>query len=436
MTAIPSRQRKRLFGALVSGIAAACILPIGVITGGKALLGTAGGRSVDASQQLKIPSTPMALLATVNDVNALTTLTLFVLAPEGIGGTIISMPANTRAEVVGAEAPRTLADSYAQGGLSALTIDVEGVLDVTFASVGALGVADTAVLLSSVAAVHVELDKPVVETQIVAPDPNATTTTVKSRSKVSTTTLPPAPTTADVELFPAGAIDLAPDQAARVLVAKRLGEPESDRIVRTKSLWIGVAAAVGGGLAIDPASVTETTLAGSAPSDIAAFVRYVFAGPIQVWQLTANLLSGTENPLGVDIYGLDSAEVLLLMASVAPSSLSGGGGGFAVQVDSPFNDVNISRAVVERLSFLGIGVALVREVAGPPSQKTTFNYLDKASIAGSQSSLESVLGALKYSKMSRSVEGVSAQIILGQDFADFIAATPTLPSTTIAATDG
>ena len=378
----------------------------------------------------------MALLATVNAVDTLTTLTLFVLAPDGVGGTIISLPANTRAEAVGTEPPRTLADSYAQGGLAALAIDTEGVLDVTFASVGVLGLTDTAVLLSSVAAVHVELDRPVVNTQIVAPDPNATTTTIKSRSKVSTTTLPPPPLTIDTELFAAGALDLAPDQAAAMLVAKRSGEPESDRLGRTKSLWVGVAAAVGGGLAIDPATVTETTIAGSAPSDIAAFVRYVFAGPIQVWQLTANLLSGTDNPLGADIYWLDSAEVLLLMASVAPSSLSGGVGGFAVQVDSPFNDINISHAIVERLLYLGIRVALVREVAGPPSQKTTFNYLDKASIEGSQSSLESVLGALKYSKMSRSVEGISALIILGQDFVNFIAVSPTLPSTTIAATDG
>jgi hypothetical protein len=436
MTAIPSRQRKRLVGALISGLAAAFVLPIGVIAGGNALLGSSGGRSVDASQQLKIPSTPMALLATVNDANALTTLTLFVLAPEGVGGTIISLPANTRVEIVGAEAPRTLADSYTQGGLAALTIDAEGVLDVTFTSVGALGIAETAVLLSTVPTIRVDFDKPVVNTQIVAPDPNATTTTVKKRPKVSTTTAPPAPLTADAELFAAGEMDLAPDQAAAVLVAKRAGEPEIDRLARTKSLWVGVAAAVGGGVAIDPAVVTETTIAGSAPSDIAAFVRYVFAGPIQVWQLTAVPLAAADNPTASDIYMLDRAEVLLLMASVAPSSLSGGDSGFSVQVDSPFNDISISHAIVERLLYLGIGVALVREVAGPPNQQTSFNYLDKASIEGSQASLESVLGALKYSNMSRSVEGISAQIILGQDFADFIAATPTLPSTTIAATDG
>lgn len=429
MTAIPARQRRRLLAALISGLAAACALPLGVVAGANLLLNSSGGRSVDASKQLKIPNTPTALLATVNDRNEVTALTVFVLAPQGVGGTIISMPANTRVEVVGNEVPRRLSDSYSQGGIAAIALDTEGALDVTFTSVGALGVGDLTALLSVVPSIHVEFDQPVVNSIMSTPDPN-TTTTVKSKTKVTT---PPVPVSVDSELFPAGGFDLAPDQVASVLVAMREGEIESARFARTKSLWSGVAAAVGGGVVLDSAQSTDTTIPGLVPTDIANFVRRVFAGPVQVWQLSAELLTGVDNPLGIDLYGLDRSEVLLLMASVAPSSLSGVNGGFAVQVDSPFNDVNISHAVVERLSYLGIGVALVREVAGPPAQQTIFRYTDKASIDGFQTRLESVLGVLKYAKVKQPVEGVSAQIVLGQDFADFIAASPTLPATTIPA---
>lgn len=427
MTAIPARQRRRLIAAFVTGLAAASALPLGVVAGANLLLNSSGGRSVDANKQLKIPSTPTALLATVNDADEVTTLTVFVLAPQGVGGTIISLPANTRAEVVGNVTPRQLSDSYAQGGIAALALDTEGVLDVTFASVGALGVGDVTALLSVVPSIHAELDQPVVNTTMVAPDPT-TTTTVKSRTKVTT---PPVPVAVDSELFPAGEIDLAPDQAASVLVATRAGELESARLARTKSLWSGVAAAVGGGVALDSTQSTDTTIPGSVPTDVANFVRLVFAGPVQVWQLSAEPLSGVDNPLGIDLYGLDRSEVLLLMASVAPSSLSAVNGGFTVQVDSPFNDVKISHAVVERLSYLGIGVALVREVAGPPVQQTIFKYTDKTAIDGFQASLESVLGPLEYTKIKQPVEGVSAQIVLGQDFADFIVASPTLPPTTV-----
>ncbi|MEK7291874.1 MAG: hypothetical protein AAB018_03120 [Actinomycetota bacterium] len=431
MTAIPARQRRRLLAAFFSGLVAACALPLGVVAGANLLLNSSGGRSVDANTQLKIPSTPTALLATVNDTNEVTTLTVFVLAPQGVGGTIISLPANTRAEVVGIEAPRRLADSYAQGGISAIALDTEGVLDVTFASVGALGVADVTALLSVVPSIRVEFDQPVVNTAMTMPDPT-TTTTLKSKT---TATSPPMAVPVDNELFPAGETTLAPDQFAAVLTATRAGEIESDRFARTKSLWSGAAAAVGGGVALDPAQFTDTTIPGIVPAEIASFVRRVFAGPVQVWQLSAESLSGVDNPLGIDLYGLDRSEVLLLMASVAPSSLSGVNGGFAVQIDSPFNDVNISHAVVERLTYLGIGVALVREVRGPPAQQTIFRYTDSALLDGSQARLESVLGMLKYSKVKQPVEGVNAQIVLGQDFADFIAASPTLPATTIPASE-
>lgn len=431
MTSIPARQRRRLLAAFATGLAAALALPLGVVAGANLLLNSSGGRSVDANKELKIPSTPTGLLATLNDAGEITTLTVFVLAPRGVGGTIISLPANTQVETIGGESRRRLADSYAQGGIEALAIDTEGTLDVTFASVGALGVGDIAAMLSVVPSIRVEFDEPVVDTTVVAPDMTPTTT-VKSRTKV---TMPPIPVAVDSELFPAGENKLAPDQAASVLVARRDGENESARLGRTKLVWSAVAAAVGGGVALDPTQTTDTTIPGSAPTEIANFVRLVLAGPVQVWQLSAKPLSGVDNPLEIDVYGLDRSEVLLLMASVAPSSLSAVNGGFAVQIDSPFNDVKITHAAVERLTYLGIGVALVREVIGPPSQHTIFRYTDKASIDGFQVRLESVLGSLTYSKVKQPVEGVNAQIVLGQDFADFIFVSPTLPSTTIPASE-
>ncbi len=413
MTAIPARQRRRLLAALVCGLLAACVLPLGVVAAANLLLNSSNGRNVDANKQLKIPNTPTALLATINSDNEVTSLTVFVLAPEGVGGTIISLAANTRAEALGSETPRRLADSYSQGGLGAMALDTEGALDVTFASTGVFGVDEVASLLSATPIIHAQFDQPVVKTVL--------------------STTPPLGVPVDTELFPAGEIDLTPLQAATVLVATRDGELESARLGRTKSIWTGVAAAVGGGIPIDSTQISETTVKGSVPNDIATFIRLVFAGPVQVWQLNSEPLAETDNPLGLDIYALDRSEVLLLMASVAPSSLSGVNGGFAVQIDSPFNDINISHAIVERLTYLGVGVALVREVAGPPEKETTFRYSDFAAIDGFQTSLESVLGPLKYGTITQAVEGVSAQIILGQDFADFVAASPTLPSTTIPA---
>jgi hypothetical protein len=79
------------------------------------------------------------LLATVNEVNTLTSLTAFVLDPSGVGGTIISIPVGARAESIGQQSPHRIADTFAQSGVEAMLLEAEGALDVTFSAVGAVG---------------------------------------------------------------------------------------------------------------------------------------------------------------------------------------------------------------------------------------------------------------------------------------------------------
>jgi hypothetical protein len=49
--------------------------------------------------------------------------------------------------------------------------------------------------------------------------------------------------------------------------------------------------------------------------------------------------------------------------------------------------------------------------------------------------LENVVGPVTYGDWKDPVQGIGAQIILGQDFVDFLASAPALPPTTVA-TDG
>jgi len=429
MTAIPSRQRRRLLAAAVCGLGAACLLPVGVVFGAKSLLGSSGGQNVDSTGALKIPSTPAALLATINDVNDVTSLTAFVLNTTGVGGTIISLPVGTRADVIANQDPHRLGDTYAQAGMEALLLDAEGALDVTFSVAAAVSANDLTGVLSVLPAINVNFDQPVVTSSFVMPDP-ASTTTVKM--KATETTLPPQPVPVDNEVFPAGEATLTPDQISSVLTSKRVGELELDRFERVKSVWTGIAAAVGEGLTPEQAQVTETSVVGEIPSDIGAFMRRVFAGPIQVWQLSGQPLAGADNPAGLDLYALDKFEVLMILANVAPSSLSLPTGSLTVQIDSSFNDPNVTRAVVERLNYIGLSVALIRELEGTVKQQTSIRYSDPAIVDIGKTGLESVLGKIKFIKKKQPVQGISAQIVIGKDFMDFITANPELPSTTVA----
>ena len=429
MTAIPSRQRRRLLAAAICGLGAACLLPVGVVFGAKSLLGSSGGQNVDSSGALKIPSTPAALLATINDVNDVTSLTAFVLNTTGVGGTIISLPVGTRADVIANQDPHRLGDTYAQAGMEALLLDAEGALDVTFSVAAAVGANDLTGVLSVLPPINVNFDQPVVTSSFVMPDP-ASTTTVKL--KATETTLPPQPVPVDNEVFPAGEATLTPDQISSVLTSKRVGELELDRFARVKSVWTGIAAAVGEGLTPEQAQITETSVVGEIPSDIGAFMRRVFAGPIQVWQLSGQPLSGADNPAGLDLYALDKFEVLMILANVAPSSLSLPTGSLTVQIDSSFNDPNITHDVVERLNFIGLSVALIRELEGEVKQQTQIRYSDPAIVDVGKAGLESVLGNIKFMKKKQPVQGISAQIVIGKDFMDFITANPELPATTVA----
>ena len=430
MTAIVSRQRKRLLAAMLCGIGAACLLPIGGVYGARTLLNSSGGKNVDASGALKIPATPAALLVTVNDVNVATSLTAFVLDPSGAGGTIVSIPVGSRAEIIGNEAPRRVGDSFTQAGLAALQLDVEGLLDVSFSVVGAVSATDITNVFSMLPTVDVTFDVPLINTSLVMPDP-ATTTTVKRRS--TETTLPPQPIATDTEVFPAGTQTLTADQMTLTLMAQKLSEPESTRLPRIKSLWAGIASAVGTGLPPEQLQLSPTSTPNEVPADIGTFMRRVFAGPVQVWQLSAQPLSGADNPALLDLYALDRFEVLMIMASVAPSSLSLPSGSLAIQVDSSLNDANVTRAVVERLNYIGASVVLIRELTDTPPQQTIFRYSDKAMVELAKVGLEAVLGPLKYQQLKKPVEGISAQIVIGQDFVDFLGSSPALPPTTIAA---
>ena len=424
-----------MLAALACGIASACLLPIGGVIAARSLLNSSGGQRVDDSGALLIPATPAALLATVNDINQVTSLTAFVLAPSGIGGTIISLPVGTRAETIGGQAPHRIADTFAEAGVEAMLLETEGALDVTFSVVGAVGRNDLAGVLNILPSIPVNFETPVVNTAMVMPDP-MTTTTIKSRSSRSTeTTLPPQPTAVDTEMFPAGEQTLTGDQAALVLYTQKAGEPEFDRLVHIKAMWNGVAAAVGTGLAPEVAQFDPALVGTELPKDIGAFMRRVLGGPIQVWQLSAQPLVGADNPLGIDIYALDRFEVLMIMASVAPSSLSIANDTLAVQVDNPFNDANITRAIVERLSYLNVTVALIRNLTISPQQKTVIKTTTVIADELKKIGLDGVIGPISYGKWKDPVQGIGAQIILGQDFVDFLASAPALPPTTVA-TDG
>jgi hypothetical protein len=387
MTAIPQRQKQRLLVALCCGIASALMLPAGLVIGYNSVLNSNGGTNVNNIKVLKILDTPVALLATVNELKEITTVSVIALAGGSFGGTIVSIPAKTQAEVAQGEAPRRIFDSYVDGDPSAFVADVEGLLNVTISAVGILNRDDLLRLLGPVGPVEILLDSDVRNTG------------------------------AD------GATSLA-----GILLAREIDQSEAARFNHHKSAWTAIANTVGLGLRLQNLQTDPL----EAPVDFASFMERLFNGPIQIWQFVATAVpAGVDNPNSLDMFSLDPSEVTMIMASVAPTSVTGSGmaGALAVQVDSPFNDPAVSREIVRRLVAIGFDVALVREVPGPPQELTEIRYVDSNVLA--DIGLKDFIGDFETAQTRERAQGIELQIVLGNSFVAFSKDNPDLPATTV-----
>ena len=395
MTAIPSRRHNRTVAAFLCGLLGMVMLPSGLALAANSLLHSTDGDSVDSKNVMKIPSTPAALLAVVDGNGFVASLQMIALAPGGRGGTIVSIPVGAASVVAAGEAPRRLGDAFLLNGIDGLTTDVEGLLNVTFTAKAAVTEVEMAAMLAGERDVNVEIDRAV------------------------NTLLP----SGIQEILPAGKHTLTSAQVAGILASNQAGAPESDRLPIIKSLWVGIA---GAGLNI---ATTTTEVVGTATTlapalTVQDFLQRTLTGEVQVWQFAANAIpEGELNPTNSDMYALDKAEVIMVVASVAPSSVSSLYAAINVQIDSAFTDATITREAVLRLSILGVNVVLVREVTGEPVAETVVQYSDDP-VRAEVESYSSIFGPLTPKRVTQQVEGVDARIVLGTNFRDFIAGQP------------
>ncbi|MBM3806387.1 MAG: hypothetical protein FJW19_07025 [Actinobacteria bacterium] len=405
MTAIPQRQKQRALVALCCGVAAALLVPVGLVVGYNSALNSGSGTNVNNVRTLRIADTPVALLASVNTASEITSINVIALAGNSLGGTIISLPAKSMAAVLEGEEARRVSDSYTGLDASAFVADVEGLLDVSFTAVGILGRSELRELFKPIGPVEVILDSDVRNTE---PDGATRLVAKTGRTTVETATL------------------------ADILLAREIDQTEDKRFNHQKSVLNAIANTVGLGLQLDS---DDTRLA--PPSDIGSFFRRLISGPIQVWQFAAEAVpNGAENPDSLDMYRLDAAEVTMIMASVAPTSITGSGiaGQLSVQIDSPFNNAVVSREIVRRLLAYGMNVAIVREVPGPPEVVTRVLYVDGNVLAGAQD-LTSFIGEVSTGRTNERAQGIDLQIVVGASFAKFVESNPEIPTTTVVAGD-
>jgi len=410
VSALPERRRRRTVTAVVTGVIAALVLPAGLFVGVNSLLNSTSGDNVGTDDTIAIPPTPAALVVGVNNRNEVVMSAVFALAPGGTGGTIISLPVGANAKKVASSPIHRLADTYATSGLEAYALDVEGTLNVSFSLVQQVSAGDLASMFTALGERTVVLDRAVSDT-----DGDGETVTLVS----------------------AGEQVLSPGLMAEALIAAPVGRPESDRLPVHRAVWSAVAGSPAQGTGD---SGTATTVAGSVPTaeptttstpapsadptavpeDLSSFFAQMRAGEMRYWQLSAELITDpARNPAGLDLYALDGAEVIMVMASVVPSAVSISTNNVTFLVDSPFDDARVTREAVLRLAYVGANVVVVRTVATPPEQETRVYFNDPV-VRNDLGQYVTLMGELSYELTDEVIEGVNARIVLGENFREFV----------------
>ena len=395
MTAIPARRRRRMIAAMITSGLSVIALPGGLFLGTNSLLRASGGNSIDSRGTVDVPSSVVEMLAVINSRNEVASLALLAITPEGKGGTIVSIPVGSMADVAKTEQPRRIADSYTTGGLQALKTDVENLMNITVDFADDVTATEFAAVLTDVGTQPVVLQQPVTDTGADG---------------------------VPVVVLEAGSSTATPYLLATGLAASQTGTPESARLPQVKALWNSIARA---GVAMPAADVAASTSSISPldPSVFAstpAFVKALLTGEIDVWQFSSTLFTDdVRNPNKVDLYGLDGGEVLMVMASVVPSALTVTTANVAVMIDIPFASASVAKEVVTRLAYLGANVVLVRQSPDLATERTTVYYND--SIARTEAeAYPTLLGPLEFMESKDVISGVNLRIVLGNDFVAFL----------------
>ena len=383
MTALADRRRKRTLGMFAfTAVVIAAIPALGYV-GARAVLDSTGGTDAQAGDlpMQEFPTTPAALWITT-DEGVLSSATVFVLAPSGVGGSIISVPVNADIGFSN-DARESLQQVYATGGLEATALQVESLLLVTINFSDEASPDEAAGFLLPLEPFTVDLVSEVPGTGSGG---------------------------GDGSLAPGRAV-LDATNAAKVLTAGAGTGEETIRKANLEALWAGVVTSVGAGR-------VTAAVAGVAPVDFDGFVDRLFAAPVQSRGLSTVALTGDDNPDDFDIVQLDRSEAVFVFASIAPGSMAAPSRGPRIRVEAPSGyDLQV-KLTLDKLLFLEANVVSV-DTSHAPQSDTVFFVPDEADRIRAQTT-DTIFGEIVFAEPTVRVSGVDVTIVLGTDYLETV----------------
>ena len=394
MTAISKVRARRTRTMLVAtAVVVASLLGL-LYTGVKALARYQGARNT-VKPSIVVPETPIGMLATVDERNTLTSVTVFVLRPAGApGGSVVSVPVSADATSGAGEQPLPLTQAYEEEGEDGLVPAVEAALGIT------------------------------IDVWAVA-DPTAFESLLQPLEPFAVTLQRSVETLLDgknVPLYAPGDFSMSAFQLAKVVNARAEDQRESARRSAIQAVWQAIVARIGTGL--------QTVDQGGDPVTFEQLFSRLISGPVLERELAIAPSTAIPN---VDADVLDWADTVFVFASIAPASMTNPAPGLVFRIEAPAGYDDKVMHVVRSLLYLGNNVQSISTVG--PARETTGLLLYDEGLTTSAEDYEELFGPTDIEVVDARVQGVDVVIQLGADYLD--SQDPnmtTMPSTTTTTT--
>jgi hypothetical protein len=396
VTTSARRRRNSTVLALVLGLIALVLSGLAASVGASAIANSRAGRDAAArtAPEVTLPFTPTALFAVIDDDGRLTSAAAMVLAPSGVGGSIVPLPATADSSLDLGDDRYPLAETFALAGPEAFVAEAENLTAISF---DVVAVVDANRLTAIVARLgNLDVDLPV---DVIDDD-------------------------ADDFVAEAGRSTLTPSAAADVLTAYTAVEPDHRLDPARSEVWRAIAARVGAGIgsatAVSPGEVVPT------PTTPDAFLDRLFGGRVGARSLSIAVPPPERNPRSVDTVVLDRPEVILVFAQIAPTRMAAPNESLTFRLEVGFtdeqleplglNNADIARDVINLMLFGQANVTSVSTEAGEVPEISLAEVPDPLLLDSVAEGWGVLLGEFDVRLATEQIAGIDATVVLGESY--------------------
>jgi hypothetical protein len=202
-------------------------------------------------------------------------------------------------------------------------------------------------------------------------------------------------------LFPAGPIDVLPQQLPQLLGLRSPGEDDLDRLARQERVWDAW---------LDAIAASDPPVAGDPATDQPTFMAALARGPVDARVLPVAALDPAAG-----LYEVDAAEAPVIVAALAPERMAAGEGD-RVQLLNGVGKPGLLTDVAALLVPEGLRVPLTDDADAFGYRRTQIVYHGADQEATAQA-IREVLGVGNVLPSRQTLDAVDVTVVIGQDLA-------------------